>query len=172
MNRQLILIALMGCFTASAFAAPAWETYFKRAAKKADRKDRYMLLDFTGSDWCGWCIKLNNEVFNKSEFKDYARKNLVLVEVDFPRKKKQKKSLEEQNADLALRYGVRGYPTIIILAPDGTFVAKTGYKRGGAEKYVAHLEKLIDKYENEPYEDGDDEDREKGRDYNREGSGK
>ncbi len=172
MNRQLILIALMGCFTASAFAGSAWETDFKRAAKKADRKDRYMLLDFTGSDWCGWCIKLNNEVFNKPEFKDYARKNLILVEVDFPRKKKQKKSLEKQNADLALKYGIRGYPTIIILAPDGTFVAKTGYKRGGAEKYVAHLEKLIDKYENEPYEDSAAKDRKKGRDENREGSGK
>jgi len=131
-----------------------------------------MLLDFTGSDWCGWCIKLNNEVFNKSDFKDYARKNLILVEVDFPRKKKQKKTLENQNADLALKYGIRGYPTIIILAPDGTFVAKTGYKRGGAEKYVAHLEKLIDKYENEPYEDSDGEDRKKERYDNREGSGK
>ena len=172
MNRQLILIALIGCFTASAFAAPSWETDFKRAAKKADRKDRYMLLDFTGSDWCGWCIKLDNEVFNKSEFKDYARKNLILVEVDFPRKKKQSKSLEKQNADLALRYGIRGYPSIIILAPDGTFVAKTGYKRGGAEKYVAHLEELIDKYETEPYEDSDDKDRKRERDDNREGSGK
>ena len=90
MKRQLILIALMGCFTASAFAGSSWETDFKRAAKKADRKDRYMLLDFTGSDWCGWCIKLNKEVFDKSDFKDYARKNLILVEVDFPRMKKQK----------------------------------------------------------------------------------
>ncbi|MDP6450987.1 MAG: hypothetical protein QF773_09230, partial [Lentisphaeria bacterium] len=89
------------------------------------------------------------------------------------RKKKQSKSLGEQNADLALRYGIRGYPSIIILAPDGTFVAKTGYKRGGAEKYVAHLKKLIDKYENEPYKDDDeDEDRQKKRDDNREGSGK
>ena len=172
MNRQLILIALMGCFTASAFAAPVWETNFKRAAKKADRKDRYMLLDFTGSDWCIWCIKLDKEVFNKSDFKDYARKNLILVEVDFPRKKKQSKSLEEQNVDLARSYGVRGYPTVIILAPDGTFVAKTGYKRGGAEKYVAHLEKLIAKYEKGPYENGFDEDSENKKDDNREGSGR
>ncbi|MFM1547921.1 MAG: thioredoxin family protein [Lentisphaeria bacterium] len=172
MNRQIILIALMGCFAASAFAAPSWETDFKRAAKKADRKDRYMLLDFTGSDWCGWCIKLNKEVFDKSDFKDYARKNLILVEVDFPRMKKQKKSLEEQNADLALEYGIRGYPTIIILAPDGTLVAKTGYKRGGAEKYVEHLKKLIYKYENAPHEDSTAKDRKKGREDNREGSGR
>ena len=126
-----------------------------------------MLLDFTGSDWCIWCLKLNKEVFDKSDFKDYARKNLILVEVDFPRNKRQSRSLENQNADLASKYGIRGYPTIVILAPDGTLVAKTGYKRGGAEKYIAHLEKLIANYEKGPYKDGDDEDRKNERGGNR-----
>ena len=102
-----------------------------------------MLLDFTGSDWCGWCIRLKEEVFSKKSFQAYAKDKLVLVQVDFPRKKGQSKELKEQNRTLAEKYGIRGYPTIILLSPDGDFMQQTGYQAGGAEAYIKHLEGLI-----------------------------
>src|SRR5213083_3508571 len=64
-----------------------WLTDLPKAQAKAKEEKKLVMLDFTGSDWCGWCIKLNKEVFSKPEFAEYAKKNLVLVEVDFPRHK-------------------------------------------------------------------------------------
>ena len=129
--------------TTSTHAASHWETDFEHAQKLASESGKYMLLDFTGSDWCGWCIRLKDEVFSKKSFLAYAKEKSVLVQVDFPRKKAQSKELKEQNQALASKYGIRGYPTIIILSPKGDFVQQTGYQAGGAEAYVEHLEELI-----------------------------
>jgi len=126
--------------------AKDWETDFKKASATAKESGKYMLLDFTGSDWCGWCIKLDAEVFSKSSFKSYARGNLVRVMLDFPRSKRMSKKLKTQNAELASKFGVRGYPTVIILSPEGDLVGKTGYKEGGPKKYVEHLTAMIDKH--------------------------
>lgn len=141
------MLLLMGvvllAVTTSTHAASHWETDFEHAQKLASESGKYMLLDFTGSDWCGWCIRLKDEVFSKKSFLAYAKEKLVLVQVDFPRKKAQSKELKEQNQALASKYGIRGYPTIIILSPKGDFVQQTGYQAGGAEAYVEHLEELI-----------------------------
>ena len=102
-----------------------------------------MLLDFSGSDWCGWCIKLDREVFSQKEFQDYAKDSLVLVLVDFPRQKKLPAKTVKQNEGLSQKYGIRGYPTIVILGPDGKLVGQTGYQPGGAAAYVTHLKELI-----------------------------
>ena len=126
--------------------AKDWETDFKKASATAKKSGKYMLLDFTGSDWCGWCIKLDDEVFSKSSFKSYARGNLVRVMLDFPRNKRMSKKLISQNAELAKKYGVSGYPTVLILSPDGDLVGKTGYKKGGPKKYVEHLTAMIDNH--------------------------
>ncbi len=120
-----------------------WEDDYDKAAAAAKVSGKPILLDFTGSDWCGWCIKLDREVFSKKEFKDYAKDNLVLMVADFPRQKKLSAKTVKQNEELAKKYGVRGYPTILILSPDGTVVGKTGYQPGGAEAYVKHLKELI-----------------------------
>jgi thioredoxin-related protein len=104
------------------------------------------MLDFSGSDWCGWCIKLEKEVFSQDAFKDFAEKNLVCVLVDFPQKKKQTGEQKQQNRDLATKYGIQGYPTIIILDPDGEPVAKTGYLQGGSRNYVQHLNEIIERH--------------------------
>ena len=82
-------------------AASEWLTDLPKAQAQAKEEKKMVLLDFTGSDWCGWCIKLHNEVFSKPEFAEYARKNLVLVEVDFPRKKKL--GAEQKKANEALQ---------------------------------------------------------------------
>ena len=124
--------------------AEKWETDFEKAKEMARDSNRYLLINFTGSDWCGWCIKLDEEVFSKKAFKQYAEDNLVPVTIDFPRRKQLKKSLQEQNEALMKQYGVRGFPTILILSPSGETVAQTGYQAGGAEKYVEHLQGYID----------------------------
>lgn len=121
----------------------AWITDFDAAKAKAEADGKPMLVDFTGSDWCGWCIKLDKEVFSKEAFKDYAAKNLILVEIDFPRQKAQSDKLKAQNRALAEKYGVRGFPTILLLDADGEVIKKTGYRRGGAEKYVEHLKGIL-----------------------------
>lgn len=135
-------------FTVMALNASAaeWETDFAKAATNAAKNNLFMLLDFSGSDWCGWCIKLDEEVFSKSDFKTYAGKNLVCVLLDFPQKKKQPRTLKDQNAELAKKYGVRGFPSVIILSPDGKLVGKTGYREGGAKAYVTHLQEMIEAY--------------------------
>ncbi len=126
--------------------AKGMDTDFKKALSDARASGKYIMLDFSGSDWCGWCIKLEKEVFSKDAFKDFAEKNLVCVLVDFPRKNKQTRDLKQQNRDLATKYGIRGYPTIIILSPDGELVGKSGYLRGGSRKYVLHLNEIIERH--------------------------
>jgi thioredoxin-related protein len=117
-------------------------TDFELAQTKAKEENKSLLLDFTGSDWCGWCIKLKDEVFSKSAFKDYAKESLVLVELDFPRNKKQSAEVKKQNEALAQKFGVRGFPTLILLSPEGELIGKTGYRQGGAEAYVEHLKEI------------------------------
>lgn len=111
------------------------------AQAKAEKKD--LLLDFTGSDWCGWCIRLNEEVFSKPEFQAYAAKNFVLVELDFPRdKSRMAPEIEQQNDELQSKYGIEGFPTILLVDADGLPYAQTGYQEGGPLPYIEHLEEL------------------------------
>lgn len=120
-----------------------WMTDFEAAQAKAKAEGKPMLVDFTGSDWCGWCIKLDKEVFSKAAFKEYASENLILVEIDFPRGKKQSAELKAQNEALAEKYGIRGFPTILLMDSTGEVIEKTGYRRGGPEKYVEHLKGIL-----------------------------
>ena len=118
----LLAIAMLYC---SKTEAINWETNFKKASSVAKASGKYMLLDFSGSDWCGWCIRLEKEVFSQDAFKDFSKENLVCVLVDFPRAKEQSKELKQQNVDLAQEYDIKGYPSIIILSPDGKPVGIT-----------------------------------------------
>lgn len=117
---------------------------FGAAQSQAKAEGKPMLLDFTGSDWCGWCIRLDEEVFSQDAFKAYAAANLILVELDFPRKKNQSAELKAQNKALSEKYGVRGFPTIVVLSPAGDLLGTTGYRRGGPEDYVLHLQELLE----------------------------
>ncbi|MBL6829208.1 MAG: thioredoxin family protein, partial [Puniceicoccaceae bacterium] len=110
-------------------AGDDWMTDFAAAKIKAAAEQKPLLLDFTGSDWCGWCIKLDKEVFSQKVFKEFAADNLVLVELDFPRGKEQSEDLKAQNKALSEKYGIRGFPTILVLSPEGELIEKTGYQR-------------------------------------------
>ncbi len=126
-------------------AADGWMTNFAAAKKLAKKENKPILVDFSGSDWCGWCIKLDKEVFSTKAFKEYAKKNLVLLMLDFPRGKKQAASLKKQNMQLARKYKVQGFPTVLLLNASGKVLATTGYQAGGPEKYIAHLKQLLKK---------------------------
>jgi protein disulfide-isomerase len=136
------LIAVVSALALYSASAGEWLTDLPKAQAQAKQEKKLVLLDFTGSDWCGWCIKLKGEVFDLKEFKDYADKNLVLVEVDFPRKKELSAEQKQANNALQEKYGIEGYPTIIVLDGDGKKVGKLGYMKGGPKAFIAALEKL------------------------------
>lgn len=120
-----------------------WETDFQAALASSAELGRPVLVDFTGSDWCRFCIMLHNEVFSKSDFKEFAQNNLVLFVADFPRQKEIHAELRQQNERLAGRYGIQGFPTILLLDSEGTELARTGYRPGGVQAYIEHLRELL-----------------------------
>jgi protein disulfide-isomerase len=142
MNKWIAILGTLLAVTATQ-AGDLWMTNFDKAAAKAKEEGKYMLLDFSGSDWCGWCIKLDKEVFSQQPFQDYAKENLITVKLDFPRSKEQPEAIKKQNKMLSEKYEIRGFPTVIILSPAGKAVGKTGYKAGGAENYVEHINAII-----------------------------
>jgi thioredoxin-related protein len=143
--RSILPLAVVLCvvLAGSVQADPSWQTDYKRAQEEAKSNKKLLLVDFTGSDWCGYCIRLNREILSKPQFKDYANKNLVLLEIDFPRAKPQSATLREQNVRLAQEYQIEGFPTIVILNGDGRKVWRyDGYFPDGADAFIAELEKL------------------------------
>lgn len=144
MKNTIIRLLVATIASCSIAFAGAWEDNFETAKATAAKEKKPILIDFTGSDWCGWCIKLDKEVFSKKEFKDYAKDNLVLFTADFPHDKSQSKKLKEQNEELSKKYGVTGFPTIVLIDAEGKKLAETGYQEGGPEKYVEHLKKLLE----------------------------
>lgn len=119
-----------------------WLTSLTDAQQQAKTRQKLLLMDFTGSDWCGWCIKLDREIFSKPEFKEYANKNLVLLEVDFPQRKQLPAELVAQNERLAVQYRIQGFPTVLVLDSNGKPVGALGYTAGGPQAFIAQLEKL------------------------------
>ncbi len=116
-----------------------WLVNFEEAKALAKKTGKPILADFTGSDWCGYCIKLKGEVFDTAEFKKFASENVILLELDFPRKKAQSEEEKKQNRALAEKYGIRGYPTILLLDADGKQIGKSGYKKGGPKPWIEDL---------------------------------
>ena len=123
-----------------------WLENFNDAKDVAKKENKYILADFTGSDWCPWCIKLDKEVFAKAEFKKYADKNLVLFKADFPKKKVQAVDTKDQNVRLMDEYQVYGFPTVLLMTAGGEVVFTTGYQEGGSKPYIKSLEKAISDY--------------------------
>lgn len=123
-------------------AKPGWMTSYEKAQKEALSGKKLLLMDFTGSDWCGWCIMLDREIFSKPEFKEYASKNLILLEVDFPRNKQMPAETAAQNRRLAMQYQIQAFPTVVVLDGNGKVVGALGYMRGGPGAFIAELEKL------------------------------
>ena len=120
-----------------------WTANLEKAIETAKAENKAVLVNFTGSDWCKWCFKLSDEVFSQDDFKEYADENLILVKLDFPRSISQSSETKAYNQSLAQKYGVQGFPTILIFNSQGKPVAKTGYQAGGAANYVNHIQSFL-----------------------------
>ncbi|HOX05965.1 MAG TPA: thioredoxin family protein [Planctomycetota bacterium] len=138
----LVSVILFLSLAGAAFPAELWTEDAKAAMAQAAKEKKDLLIDFTGSDWCGWCIKLDKEVFSQEAFSAEAAKNFVFLKLDFPRKKALPDEVKKQNAEWQARFQVSGYPTIILADAEGRPYAKTGYRPGGPEGYLKHLAEL------------------------------
>lgn len=122
-----------------------WQSNYEQALAAAKETRKCVLLDFTGSDWCGPCIAMKKAVFSKPAFLNYAQKNLVLVEVDYPRHKTLPDKTTKQNDRLLHQYGIErsGYPTVVLLNPDGKNLGQlAGYGGERPADIIAWVEKL------------------------------
>ena len=143
-----LLLAFALFFAESVRAESAWITDYKKAQEQAKAGHKLVLLNFTGSDWCGFCFQLDKAILNQPQFKDYASKNLVLVEIDFPRRggprwTAQPVTLKKQNEELAERYQVEGFPTLVVLNGDGKTVWRyDGLYAGGIAAFLAELDQV------------------------------
>ena len=135
------LLALLIALVIPTLLHGDWGTDYKAALAQAKAQNKLVLLQFTGSDWCPYCIKLDNEVLDQQSFKDFADKNYVGVLLDFPNSKPQSDTVKEQNSTLAKQFNVDGYPTLVVVTPDGKELGRqTGYSPGsGPDAVIAKL---------------------------------
>jgi thioredoxin-related protein len=150
MKRLILAIAVvsMALPTAALAAGEGWYDDFDGAVKAAKAEGKDLLVDFSGSDWCGWCIKLDKEVFQHESFTTAAKEQYVLVVLDFPRGEAAKAKVPNpaRNQELQAKYGIRGFPTVLLMNADGHVYARTGYQAGGPEAYVKHLAEIREKF--------------------------
>tara|TARA_R110002096_G_scaffold44354_4_gene119233 strand:- start:22679 stop:23146 length:468 start_codon:yes stop_codon:yes gene_type:complete len=152
MKRIALILFLTVVMSVNGFAQKLiWHTDMEKAIDVAIIENKKMLLFFTGSDWCGWCMKLQNEVLKTSGFEKWANENVVLVELDFPRRTPQDETIKVQNRQLQSLFQVRGYPSVYFVNPekltDGKMnlnnLGKTGYIKGGASKWLEVANNII-----------------------------
>lgn len=147
--KTLIAICILtaACFTGFAkTSTPAgWLDDFDAALEKASAEKKLVLVDFSGSDWCGWCKRLDSEVFDTDEFRKGAAKKFVLLMIDSPSdKSKLSAKAKTQNPELCKKYAVRGFPTVLILDSTGKEIHRTGYRKGGPKEYLEMLFEATD----------------------------
>lgn len=142
MFRTLTLVLALST-SALLGAAEGWLTDQTAAMKAAKDEKKALIMDFTGSDWCGWCKKLDKEVFSTPEFKAWAKDKAVLLEVDFPQGKPQSKELQAQNQKLQEQFKIEGFPTIVITDAAGKELGRLGYQKGGPAAWTAAADALI-----------------------------
>jgi thioredoxin-related protein len=120
-----------------------WQSNYDAALKQAAAENKYMLVSISGMEWCGWCIRLEDEVFSKPEFISYAKDNLICVLLDFPRGKELPKAQKDANQALLEKFQVQGFPTVLIFNPQGKGIVRDGYRPGGPAKYVEFIKTAI-----------------------------
>lgn len=143
MKNSLLFAFFVLCFQSLTFAQAVWHDDFTKAHELAKQEKKLVLLNFTGSDWCGWCKKMKADVLLKKEFLEYAAKNVVLVDVDFPEYKEQTAGIKKTNQTLKQKYGASGYPTFVLIDADGKELGRhAGYSQGGPAKFIAMLDRF------------------------------
>lgn len=150
MKKIMIMLFLFAGSMAVQSQELSWETKLDKAAEVSMKTKKPLLLFFTGSDWCGWCIRLQNEVLKTPDFAKWAKDNVVLVELDFPRRSPQLPEIQQQNNELQQIFQVRGYPTVWFAMPskkDGKInldkLGSTGYVAGGPSKWLEGANQIL-----------------------------
>ncbi|WP_297508849.1 thioredoxin family protein [Flavobacterium sp.] len=153
----ITLVLIIGLQSLQAQDGLTWHTDINKAVELSRKEQKPMFLFFTGSDWCGWCIRLQSEVFKKPEFVQWAKEKVILVELDFPRRTAQSDALRQQNMQMQQVFQVRGYPSVYFVKPtsvDGKTnfeqLGQTGYVAGGPEKWLAGANEMIARYIPDP----------------------
>ncbi len=137
MKKHLVIFILIISALTTQAQELTWHTDVNKASELSIKSKKPLMLFFTGSDWCGWCIRLQKEVFKTPEFIKWANENVTLVELDFPRRKQLEPTLAQQNKNLEQMFAIRGYPTVWFVTPalvDG----KMTFNRLGSTGYVAN----------------------------------
>jgi protein disulfide-isomerase len=140
------LLFTLTLFISNLIWSQNWITDINLATAESDSTGKPLLILFTGSDWCSWCIRLQKEVFTKPEFLEWAKDNVVLVEIDFPRNKIQSEELKKQNQLLQQQFNIQGYPTAhFVTKTDGVLnsIGITGYLPGGATNWIENANSII-----------------------------
>jgi len=147
----LTLFLVLGSMTIQAQEL-AWQTDMNKAMELSKKEKKPLLLFFTGSDWCGWCIRLQKEVMKTPEFTKWANDNVILVELDFPRNTPQSPEIKKQNMELQQTFAIQGYPTVWFVnatKKDGKInlekLGSTGYVAGGPGAWLAGADKILGK---------------------------
>ncbi|YCM46706.1 thioredoxin family protein [Verrucomicrobiaceae bacterium 227] len=136
---KTIAFALIAAASVSLASAGDFLNDFEAGKVQAKKEKKALLVKFTGSDWCPPCIKLDKEVFSKSEFKSAAEKDFVVVVLDFPRKKALPEAEKKANEAVAKEYKITGFPTVLLMDADGKVFKKAGYQPGGVKPFLAML---------------------------------
>ncbi len=154
----LTIVAMLGCGTGptgpisqgvpvlkgnAGIDGETWLVSFDQAKVVAELTGRPILADFTGSDWCGYCIALDEQVFASDEFRDWARQQVVLLKIDFPRNRELPAPQARQNGLLKMSYGVSGYPSVLLLDPTGKRLMKTGYNGLAPDAWCADIDRQL-----------------------------
>jgi len=145
----LTLLLVLGSLTIQAQEL-TWQTDMNKALEISKKSKKPLFLFFTGSDWCGWCMRLQKEVFKTPEFEKWAKANVVLVELDFPRRTPQQPEIQKQNMGLQQTFAVQGYPTVWFVKgskKDGKInlekIGSTGYLAGGPAPWIAAADQIL-----------------------------
>ena len=149
----LLFIVLFSANLSAQKEQLTWFTDLNEASKISAKTNKPLMLFFTGSDWCGWCVRLQKEVFLTDDFKKWAAESVILVDVDFPKdKSKQSVALQNQNNLLARQYEVRGYPTVWFVAAAGSAgnyqyskLGQSGYMAGGPSVWTSNANGFLGK---------------------------
>ena len=151
--KNLTLSLLFVSFISFSFTQEklVWHDNLQKAIAVSQKENKPLMLFFTGSDWCGWCVRLQKEVFFKPAFTTWANENVILVELDYPRKKAQSQEIKSQNAQLQQQFSVRGYPTIWFVKADSNSsgqvnlsqIGKTGYVKGGPAAWISGAKLIL-----------------------------
>jgi protein disulfide-isomerase len=149
MKKLFLALFIVGSFTVQSQELK-WYNDVKAASDVSIKTKKPLFFFFTGSDWCGWCMRLQKEVFQTSEFTKWANENVVLVELDFPRRKVLDPAIKQQNTELEQMFGIRGYPTVWIVNPaktDGQVsfdrLGTTGYAAGGPNVWIEGANSIL-----------------------------